>query len=237
MKKKLALCILSFVFAFLSVSFISCQTSKISTQKTQTYEDPYSEEKIRGTKSFTQQILNTQKYQKIGSSSLFTKSFLGKITQRQITLIHKPQTDLMGFLVHYDTSLYTFYMAQGDRMLFVNAVENFLSDVENGFFENQVLNGTSRKTGRKTESFYGNALCFQEFGIVEAMLNNYSKPKVLFGYTFLDDFPYFTLTVKSSKNLQSNIGSNAVQKSIEQKYYFNKEQVKTLQDFFLTHKN
>lgn len=231
MKKKLELCILSFIFAFLSVSFISCQTLKISTQKAPSYEDPYSEEKIRGTKSFTQQILNTQKYQKIESSSLFTKSFVGKITQKQITLIHKPQTELAGFLVRYDTSLYTFYMAESDRENFILAVENFLADVENGFFENEVLKGKSPKSGRKTESFYGNALCFQEFGIVEAMLNNYSKPKVAFGYSFLDDFPYFTLTVKSSKNLNSNIGSNAVQKSIEQKYYFDKEQIKTLQNF------
>ncbi len=268
-KKKLSLCILSFAFAFLSVSFISCKTSQVqndfysetsasetsrdetsisetsrdetsvsessanedsvtilkrSETKPKTQKsDPYSDEKIRGSKNFVQQLLNTEKYKKIENSSLFTKSFIGKMTQKQISLIHKPQTDLAGFLVRYDTSLYTFYMAEDDRKIFVDAVDKYLADFENESLE--------KKRGRKTESFYANALCFQEFGIVEAMMNNYSKPKVALGYSFSDGFPYFTLTVKPSKNLNPNINSNEVQQNIEQKYYFNVEQAKILQDF------
>lgn len=206
-------------FALIFASFISCRSTqvqgdlydsdseavpikvsgtKISSKQNESQKesDPYSDEKIRGGKTFVQQLLNTEKYEKIENSSLFTKSFVGRMTEKKISMIYKPGTDMAGFLVRFDTSLYTFYMAEKDR----------------------------------------NALCFQEFGIVEAMMNNYSKPKVAFGYSFAEGSPYFTLTVKPSKNLNGNIGPNDVQQNIEQKYYFSKEQAERLQDF-LRNKN
>lgn len=238
-------------FALIFASFISCRSTqvqgdlydsdseavpikvsgtKISSKQNESQKesDPYSDEKIRGGKTFVQQLLNTEKYEKIENSSLFTKSFVGRMTEKKISMIYKPGTDMAGFLVRFDTSLYTFYMAEKDRNAFINAVDKYLSD-----FESKAL---ERKGGRKTESVYGNALCFQEFGIVEAMMNNYSKPKVAFGYSFAEGSPYFTLTVKPSKNLNGNIGPNDVQQNIEQKYYFSKEQAERLQDF-LRNKN
>lgn len=247
MKKNIsAFCIFCLIFAFSNIYFISCRSTqvqgdlydsdseavpiktsgtKISSRQNerQKESDPYSDEKIRGGKSFVQQLLNTEKYNKIENSSLFTKSFIGRMTEKKIFLIHKPETDMAGFLVRYDTSLYTFYMAEKDRNAFINAVDKYLSDFEGNLLE--------RKGGRKTQSVYGNASCFQEFGIVEAMMNNYSKPKVALGYSFPDGSPYFTLTVKPSKNLNENIGPNDVQQNIEQKYYFSKEQAERLQDF------
>lgn len=233
-------------FALIFASFISCRSTqvqgdlydndseavpikvggtKISSKQNERQKetDPYSDEKIRGEKGFVQQLFNTEKYEKIENSSLFTKSLIGNMSEKKISLIHKPGTDMAGFLVRFDTSLYTFYMAEKDRNAFINAVDKYLFD-----FESKAL---ERKGGRKTESVYGNALCFQEFGIVEAMMNNYSKPKVAFGYSFAEGSPYFTLTVKPSKNLNENIGPNDVQQNIEQKYYFNKEQVTRLAEF------
>lgn len=185
--------------------------------------DPYNEDKIRGDRKFFEQLLNAEKYEKITNSSLYVKSVIGSMSDRKITLIYKPGTDMAGFLVRYDTSLYTFYMAKQDRALFINAVEKYFSD-----FENKTL---ERKGKRKTEMAYGNATCFQEFGIVEAMMNDYAKPKATLGYSFSNGSPFFVLTVKSAKNLNKDRSQDEISQTIEQKYYFTKEQAKTFADF------
>jgi hypothetical protein len=195
----------------------SAGTGSVSSEK-----DPYNEKKIKGKKTFTEQLLATDKYVKVGASSLFINTTFGKLQQCSIDLIYKPQTDLAGFMARYDTSLYNFYMAQADRHLLINAVNTYLSDFE----EKKLI----RKTG-KTVKIYGEAHSYEEFGVVEIMMPNISKPDVYLGYRFLKDSPYFCIKVHTSPNIAENLGSGKVPESIEQCYYFTKAQAQALADF------
>ncbi len=197
-------------------------SASADTDSALTEKDPYNEKKIKGKKTFTQQLFGTEKYIKIDSSSLFVSNTFGQVQQRSIDLIYKPQTDLAGFMVRYDTSLYNFYMAQEDRRQLIEAVNKYLSDFE----EKKLI----RKTG-KTVKIYGEVNAYEEFGIVEIMMPNISKPEAYLGYRFLGKSPYFCIKVRPAPNIAENLGSDKVSKSIEQCYYFTKAQVQELVHF------
>ncbi|MFA6855963.1 MAG: hypothetical protein WCR31_02030 [Treponema sp.] len=185
--------------------------------------DPYSKEKIRGgKKTFAQQFFGTEKYVKADSSSAFIRNTFGSVQQRPLDLIYKPQTDLAGFMVRYDTTLYCFYMAQADRRMFRDAVNRYLTD-----FEGQKL---IRKYS-KTEKIYGEAGSYEEFGMIATMMPNISKPDVRLGYRFLGSSPYFCMKVRKATNIAEDMGTNVVPESIEQCYYFTKAQAQALADF------
>lgn len=224
-------------------AFISCQTPKKDAVSADSYgtqiavpdaqagtpsdgsasSDPYSMKRIKGSKSFTEQLLGTGRYISVDKSSLFTVSMFGGRTQKTIELVVKPQTDMGGFLVRYDTSLYCIYMAHDDRTAFINAVNQYLSD-----FENKQL---IRKT-LKTAAIYGTASSFQEFGTLKIMMSYYSRPSLAFGYKFVGNSPYFFMKVSKADNLSDAVvGDNRVKESIEQNYYFTKAQAKQLADF------
>jgi hypothetical protein len=189
--------------------------------------DPYNDDKIKGKKTLSQQILGTDKWIKVDKTSLFVADTFGQLKQRTGFLIYKPQTDLAGFQVRYDTSLYNFYMAENDRRMFIDAVNSYLAD-----FEAKKL---IRNSG-KTKKIYGEAGGYEEFGLVEIMMPNVSKPGASFGYKFIRNSPYFCIRIDKSPNIAENLGTNKVPESIDQYYYFTKSQAKSLADF-LTDEN
>lgn len=198
------------------------ETKQAASDSAPAESDPYNAEKIEGKKTFSQQILGTDRWIKVDKTSLFVADTLGQPKQRSGFLIYKPQTDMAGFQVRYDTSLYNFYMAKNDRRMFIDAVNSYLAD-----FESKNL---IRDSG-KTKNIYGEAAGYEEFGFTEIMMPNTSKPEVSLGYKFIRNSPYFSVRVKKSPNITENLGTNKVPESIDQYYYFTKSQAKALADF------
>ena len=194
-------------------------TPQKSTSKKED-SDPYSKSKIKGkgNEGFMEKLFDFKKFDKYDATNVFLKK--GK--KRLCTFVHKPQTDLGGFLVRYDTSTYACFFAKSERNALIKAVNQYFDD-----FENKKLD----KKMKKTDRIYGDVGAYEEFGIVESMMSSYSKPKVSFGYKFLGNSPYFCIFVHRSPNLNEDLGANRPPQSVDQKYYFTKAQIEKLADF------
>lgn len=194
-------------------------TTQPKSTSTKTESDPYSRSKIKGgKKSFAEQLFDFKKFNKYDSTNVYLKK--GK--KRVCTFIHKPQTDLGGFLVRYDTSLYACFLAESERNALIKAINQYFDD-----FDNKKLD----KKQKKTERIYGLVGAYEEFGVAESMMASYSKPKAYFGYKFLGNSPYFCIYVQRAPNLNEELGANRPPQSVDQKYYFTKAQAEKLADF------
>ena len=181
--------------------------------------DPYSREKVKGKNDgLMEKLFDFKKFDKYDSTSVIIK----KNKKRACVFVHKPQTDLGGFLVRYDTSIYACFLATAQRNVLIKAAEQYLSD-----FENKKLD----KKLKKSEQVYGEVGGYEEFGISENMMTSYSKPKVRFGYKFIGKSPYFCIFVRRSPNLNTDLGSSRPPESIDQKYFFTRAQLEKLTDF------
>lgn len=193
-------------------------------------DDPYDKEKLRpqNDRSFGQKLFGLNRFQQIAPFSVFAKSSVGKLhLKKNGSLIHRAGTDIGGFYCYYDTSAYAVQFAQQARSVLVSAVEQYLSD-----FDNKKLDKNAKK--KDTESVYGTAEAYEEYGIALANLNHAARPIVTFGYEFINGNPYFMIYAKKAKDIKyvhrSNDDSNA-DKTIPQRYYFTKAQAKTLATF------
>lgn len=182
--------------------------------------DPYSLKKIKGKekKGFMDQLIGTKKFEKYDQTTVYLK----KDKKRNCIFIHKPETELAGFLVRYDTSNYACYLSENERNILRKSVEQYLSD-----FDEKKLD----KKKKKSERAYGQGMAYEEFGIAEAMMTGYSKPKIYFGYKFLGKSPYFCIFVVHSPNLNEDMGDKKMPQSIDQKYYFTRAQIQKLLEF------
>ncbi|MBR1723017.1 MAG: hypothetical protein IJ727_11140 [Treponema sp.] len=193
-------------------------TQKKSPEKAKD-SDPYSKAKVKSkNEGFFEKLFDFKKFEKYDSTNVFLKK--GK--KRVCTFVHKPDTDLGGFLVRYDTSSYACFLAQNERNALINAINQYFDD-----FDNKKLD----KSMKKSERVYGQVGGYEEFGVTESMMTSYSKPKVYFGYKFLGKSPYFAIFVLRSPNLNEDLGSNRPPQSVDQKYYFTKAQAQKLADF------
>lgn len=224
-------------------SFVSCGTSKNLEAEADSYgceeleataipltqkksssskveSDPYARSKTKknANDTFISGLFNVKKFDKYDETNVYLKK--GK--KRLCTFIHKPQTDLGGFLVRYDTSTYACYFAKNERNALIKAARQYNED-----FDNKNLD----KKNKKSEKTYGFVGAFEEFGIAESMMSSYSKPKVYFGYKFMGKSPYFSIYVVRAPNLNEDLGPNRPPQSIDQKYYFTKAQLQKLTDF------
>lgn len=200
----------------------STGTTVLSTAKKNSVEDPYSDKKINGEKTFAQQLFRSENYKKVDASTLYLQALLGNTKLTDINLIYKPNTDLAGYLVRFDTSIYAVYMAQEDRRKCINAINQYMSD-----YENKKLSSKEKKT----DQIYGQSGAFEEFGVVESTMFNFSKPTVYYGYKFLDGSPFFIIKFRRSPNLAEELGENRAPESVDQYYYFTRKQAKHLAEF------
>lgn len=184
--------------------------------------DHYSDEKIKGGyKTLGEQILGTKKYEKYDEVTIYLSSTLGRVITRYGNFIYKPHTDMAGFIVRYDTSLYAFYLAKSERKALRFAVEQYLKD-----FDERNLD----RNQKKPERVYGTVGGYEEFGLVEMQMKNRSKPKVHFGYKFIKKSPFFCIYVVRSDNITDD-PDNQCKQSVDQKYYFTKAQAQALAEF------
>lgn len=190
-------------------------------------DDPYDSEKMKGKedRSGIERAFNLNKFQKIEPFSLYAKNTFGKVLQKKGHLIHRAGTDIGGFVCRYDTSSYALQFAKESRASVRAAVERYLRD-----FEEKALD----KNGKKTFRAYGNCDAYEDFGVFEGMMKEWSRPRVDLGYVFLKGNPYFCIRVPAHKNLNATTGNEydkIRENVIEQRWYFTRAQAKHLAAF------
>lgn len=189
--------------------------------------DPYNQKKMRGNRSFGERLLNINKFTKIDPYSVYLKPTVGKMFLRKGHLIYREGTDIGGFLVYYDSSAYALQFSKAARNVVRDSVERYLKD-----FDEKRLDRAA--PARKTRMYYGFCDAYEDYGVISGMMTNFSKPRVYCGYIFDKKTPYFTLYVRSAKNLaveeKSEEGSFKGT-TIEQIYYLTKAQAQRLSVF------
>lgn len=226
-------------FCALMITFASCSSTKVESDSYETEEvtaisltakntaqggDHYSNEKMTGkNRSFGERMLNLNKFQKYDAFSVYLKPLVGDIFLRKGSLIHREGTDVAGFVMYYDSSSYAVQFAQAERNALISAVKQYKDD-----FENKKLD----RKKKKTAEIYGFVTGYEDFGVVEASMTNFCKPRVYFGYEFVKNNPYFCIFVKKATNLAVNqTQEGVVKESVDQKYYLTKAQATTLSEF------
>lgn len=190
-------------------------------------DDPYDSEKMRGKeeRSGLERAFNLNKFQKIEPFTLYTKNTFGKVVQKKCHLIHRAGTDIGGFVCRYDTSSYALQFAKEARTAVCAAVERYLCD-----FEEKALDKNAKKTFRA----YGQCDAYEDFGVLEGMMYDWSRPRVELGYMFIKGNPYFCIRVPTHKNLNAttrNEYDKMRENVIEQRWYFTRAQAKRLAAF------
>ena len=190
-------------------------------------DDPYDSEKMKGKgeRSGIERAFNLNKFQKIEPLSLYTKNTFGKVVQKKCHLIHRAGTDIGGFVCRYDTSSYALQFAKEARAALRAAVERYLRD-----FEEKALDKNAKKTFRA----YGQCEAYEDFGVIEGIMYDWSRPRVELGYMFIKGNPYFCIRVPTHKNLNATTGNEydkTRENVIEQRWYFTRAQAKHLAAF------
>ena len=183
-----------------------------------TYSDPYDVKGLRAVGGSLTELFTTKKYyNRYEESGLY----LSKTKKRKCTFVHRPDTELAGFVVRYDSAQYASFFASEDRKAIINAIKNYTED-----FEAKKLD---RKLS-KSERAYGEIKSYQEFGIADSLMKNYVKPKTYLGYKFFGKSAFFCIFFKATENLAEKM-SDLPESSINQKYYFTRAQAQRLAEF------
>ena len=193
-------------------------------------DDPYSKEKLRpkNERNFGEKLFGLDRFQQVDRFSLFAKSSVGTLQlKKKASLIHREGTDIGGFYCYYDTSAYAVQFDRKARAALISAVNQYLDD-----FANKKLDRKAKQ--KRTESIYGTAEAYEEYGIATANLNHAARPKVCFGYEFIKGNPYFSIYAKKAKDLKyvKRSGDDIrIGETIPQRYYFTKAQATRLAEF------
>lgn len=188
--------------------------------------DPYNEQKMHPTDRTTaQKFFGSNRFNVMDECYMFIKPIVGKIKVKKGHFIYRRGTDVAGFQIYYDTSAYAVQMSQETRAVCTEAINRYFSD-----FENKKLD--KKMKASKTKVIYGSGPGFEEYGVVLALPNYYSKPKFSFGYEFVNGSPYFVIHVSKAENLGiKNKSSETNNESIVQNYYFTRAQATKLKEF------
>jgi hypothetical protein len=120
--------------------------------------------------------------------------------QSEVPLFFNPRTGYAYLEYFQELTTYRQYWDGPGRQSLINALERYKTD-----YEARNLN-----LGRgKAIRVYGTLNGFIDWGNIKSFLNNRGYPKVLLGYTFYKDSPYFSITQRDTKNVNVLDGTNA----------------------------
>ena len=206
---------------------ILAATLTLSSAKKAKKVDPYDEKKMHpADRSGIDKFLGTNRYEVLDELSIYIKPIIGKLKAKKGNFIYRRGTDVAGYRIYYDTSAYTVEMAKETRAACVAAIDKYCDD-----FENKRLDRKAKI--EKTRRAYGSGPGYEEFGVAINMMNNKTKPVFHFGYTFVDNNPYFVIHVPKAKNIGIIGNSDGLPnaESIVQNYYFTRAQAQKLKEF------
>lgn len=163
---------------------------------------------------------NVDKFILRDGNSLFVPNAFGKPIQTAYSLTIEPNERLAGFGSKYLLAYYIITMDDTNRRLYSQAVKSYLMD-----FENKKLERKSRKSFKA----YGTGSITAYWGSIKTSTPNYGNGRCYFGYKFVDNSPYFTITIPEVYNLYfENVNKDAEPASMNLTYYFTKAQAKAL---------
>ena len=203
----------------MSLSF-SCKTTSGSSSGSTTLGkfNVFASSESRADKS--DMIANIDDFE-IGLSPVSVTKLLGGIETKDAVVTLDPRLNAIVLSFPSQGSTYKLSLKKDARASIIDAVSRYNAD-----FEQKLL----AKKGMKRSSVYGTAQSDLSWGTVSLLSNNAkAKPVLKLGYTFVNDAPYFTITIPESDNIL--LGSDSdylVKKSITITLHYTRAQAEKL---------
>lgn len=148
--------------------------------------------------------------------SVFTPGSLGGLKQKKADFMIAPEKQTAGFGSSYMAAYYIVQMNENARTELTNAVNQYFSDFENKKLE---------RKGRNTFKKYGNINVHLDWGTISSSTPNNADGKAMIGYEFINNSPYFSITMYPMHNNHWDVVGDATSiESMSLKYYFTKAQ-------------
>ena len=148
--------------------------------------------------------------------SVFTPGSLGGLKQKKADFMIAPEKQTAGFGSSYMAAYYIVQMNENARTELTNAVNQYFSDFENKKLE---------RKGRNTYKKYGNINVHLDWGTISSSTPNNADGKAMIGYEFINNSPYFSITMYPMHNNHWDVVGDATSiESMSLKYYFTKAQ-------------
>lgn len=155
----------------------------------------------------------------MGDGSLFTTKVFGGLNQTACDFVLYPKKDTAGFGSQYMAAYYYITFDDQNRINYTGAMNRYFKD-----FENKKLSRDDRKSFKA----YGKVNAYIRWGGIKSNTPYFAqKVPVLLGYKFVDNSPYFTITIDSVPNESVTEGINDVSDvvfSTRLNYFFTKAQ-------------
>lgn len=166
---------------------------------------------------------NTDKFILANPISCSTLNAIGQLKQTEGNLTVYQDKNLVGFGSPYLMTYYYLFTDKKTSDNFFNAVQSYLSD-----FNNKKLERKNSKSIKK----YGSMDVTLYWGQRQKSTPNNGTGKCSFGYKFIENSPYFTISLNAPVyNKYSEIDFGADKESLKVTYYFTKAQVKELANY------
>lgn len=160
-------------------------------------------------------IYGNGRYIEYDETRLYTANPLGKLVLVPGTIIIYPKTGEAGIKTRFQATYYAILFNDQMRHRIFGAVDQYLDD-----FANKKL----KRKNKKSYAEYGRGKAYINYGTLAMMMAAEGKPDIQIGYKFKGKSPYFTITVRSTPNIDPNKGQNDVKDSVEFILYFTKAQ-------------
>lgn len=165
---------------------------------------------------------NKGEYEIVGETTIFGKSVFGKFEQKEANLVLRYSDENRGLGSKYNGQYYFCLFTENGIKALEKAYNKYLDD-----FNNKRLQRKSKKT-LKT---YGTTSATLRWGTFDNSTPNNGSGKAQLGYTFIENSPYFAITVPAVHNAHYDlVGDAAAINSVDYTIYLTKAQVKNLID-------
>lgn len=163
-------------------------------------------------------LLNVnQEYIILEPLTIYTTNAFGKLTLTQANSVLYTRNRKAGLKSPYLSQYYACLFTPDTITALETAYKKYLSD-----FENKKL---IRKSTR-TKHAYGTFHADLHWGTFQDIMENEGTGKIYFGYTFIENSPYFTISASPLHNKEyDRIGSTVPQDSLPYDVYFTKNQM------------
>lgn len=152
-----------------------------------------------------------------GNFSYYAPNQFFKLESGEGTVYYNSSLKMAGFRANYYHQIYYIFINEDTRKKFKSNVERYIEEFE------------ARQLSKKGKIYkkYGEEPARLEWGTFSSMIDAHGNGKIQFGYRFLNDSPYFTVTVWPVKNLEKQKAAGS-DKSVKIQFFYTKKQAETL---------
>lgn len=164
---------------------------------------------------------NKDDFIKYDETTLFSQTMFDSIKQQKATvLVTTDELHMVGFGSNIISNYYIILMDPLVRDKLIKAKDNYFTD-----FENKKLS----KKNNKTLNQYGKYNAKLKWGALSTSTPNFGTGNISFGYEFVKNSPYFTISAYPVHNDYFDIvGDSVSRESMRIKFFFTKAQISEL---------